>query len=429
MAVDFCSLPEQMTDEPKPPSPVVWVVLFVVAIAIGIGLTLTLWPKGRSPQCWQFYAWMFGVPSVCWAVLLAGRIHLYETALLQVQSHNTARASTVYDNTVYARRPLFLLARASITPMLDGEDAPVQVAESFESAIQPLDNKPLSLSARVVAGEKSLESKQVRETREVRLHSDLPRDGNSSTAELLEIVFTRLIDEIQPAVDRIPLGVPLEIWLDVQDEVAVAETLDVWQRESSRLNRSTDHPCILKPGESVMALDAWLDDDSHTRFKFVLLISAQIRDDVPANSGEAAVAMLFGWPELSDSLNFEPLAHVHRPVIQSSDHERSVLATALDWGAARPEQIDRAWESGLPEVQHFPVSDSTGFASDIATSNRTSIDEALGHTGAASGWLAIAMAAERAGETTCVQLISTSAQQQPCWLVVRPHQAVTPVSE
>jgi hypothetical protein len=120
-----------------------------------------------------------------------------------------------------------------------------------------------------------------------------------------------------------------------------------------------------------------------------------------------------------------PLARVHRPVIQSSDHERSVLATALDWGAARADEIGRTWESGLPDVQHQPVADSTRLASDSEASKLTSIDKALGHTGAASGWLAIALASEHAAETNGVQLISTSAQQQPCWLVVRPHQVAT----
>lgn len=432
MPVDFVDLPESVTIEPKRPNPAVWAVLLVVAIAIGIALTLTLWPKDRSPQCWQFYTWMIGVPSICWVVVLAARIHLYETALLQVQSHNAERTRTVDHNTAYARRPLLLLSHALITPMPERAAATAQSASEGEA--DGNDNgheekKQLSLSARVVAGEKSLESKQVRETKEVRVHSNFPRDDYPSAADILEAMFPRLITDIKPAIDRIPLGAPFEIWLDVLDAVAANAALEVWRRANWQVMGSMKEPRVLGPGDGVMSLDTWLDDDSHARFKFVLLVSAQIREDVPANSGEAAVAMLLGWPELSDSLKFEPLARVHRPVTRSSDHECSVLATALDWSAARPDEIGRTWESGLPEVQRQSAADSTRFASDNDASKVTSIDQALGHTGAASGWLAIALAAEHAVETKRAQLISTSAQQQPCWLVVRPHQVETPVSE
>ena len=391
-------------------------------MAIGVALTLTLWPKDRSPQCWQFYTWMLGVPSVCWAVSLAGRIHVYETTLLQVQSHNAQRAATVDHNTDYARRPLAVLAHALLTPLKEQADEPDHEAASHGAEGEGGEQKQttrLSVSARIIAGETSLESKQVRETKEVRAHSDLPRDDHPSTPELLETIVIALTAEMKSHIDRIPLGVPIEVWLDIQDQEAADSALSAWQRAKWQLDRAMAEPRLRAPGESVMALDAWLDDDTPIRHKFVLLLCAQLRDDVPAGSGEAAVALLLGSPELIKSLKLSTSTQVHRPVIRASDNERSVSATALDWGAARPEQIELLWESGLPKTKPMQDHDATLPPSDHEAT-KVSIDDALGHTGAASGWLAIALAAERAAQSKGIQFISTFAEQQPCWLVVRP---------
>jgi hypothetical protein len=422
MPVDFYNLPERVTLEPKSPSPIVWAALLVFAVAIGIALILWLWPKDRSPQCWQFYTWMFGVPSVCWAVSLAGRIHVYESTLLQVQSRNAQRAATVNHNTDYARRPLVVVAHALITPLKTQADEQDHEAASDGAESEAGEQKQttrLTVSARIIAGETSLESKQVRETKEVRAHSDLPRDDHPSTPELLETIGIALTAEMKPQIDRIPLGVQIEVWLDIQDQEATDSALSAWQRAKWQLDRAIAQPRLLAPGESVMALDAWLDDDTPTRHKLVLLLSAQLRDNVPAGSGEAAVALLLGSPELVKSLKLSTSTQVHRPVIGSSNHERSVAATALDWGAARPQEIELLWESGLPKTKPMQDHESTLPPSDHEAT-KVSIDDALGHTGAASGWLAIALAAEHAAQGNGIQFISTFAEQQPCWLVVRP---------
>jgi hypothetical protein len=427
MPVDFSYLPESVTLESKPPSPIVWAALLVLAVAIGVALTLTLWPKDRSPQCWQFYTWMLGVPSVCWAVSLAGRIHVYETALLQVQSHNAQRAATVDHNTVYARRPLAVLAHALITPLQEQADEPDREAASDGAEGEGGEQKQttrLSVSARIIVGETSLESKQVRETKEVRAHSDLPRDNHPSTPEFLETIVIALTADMKPHIDRIPFGVPIDVWLDVQDQEAADAALGAWQRATWQLEHAITEPRLLAPGESVMALDAWLDDDTPTRHKVVLLLSAHLRDDVPAGSGEAAVALLLGSPELVKSLKFAASTHVHRPVIHSSDHERSVCATALDWGAARSDDLEFLWESAAPEANLTRVDNAMLAPADL-DATKVSIDDALGQTGAASGWLAIALAAEHAARSRGIQLISTSARQLPCWLVVRPSDSLS----
>jgi len=357
-----------------------------------------LWPKGRPTHNWQFFAWMFGVPSLIWGCLFAARVHSYEIGILRAQDHNAERAETVEHNTAYAERPLVLLGSAYVTAMGDEK-----------------------LSTRIAAGESALQTREVRNTKEVRAHSELPRKNFASMADLLQTVATGLLAKLKPALSSVPRHAPLEVWLDIQDDTAAKESRAVLQQLVERqIDRSIETPQLIKPHDGIMALDAWLDDDSGASAKYVLVIAMQLRSEVPADTGEAGAALLFGWPDRVYREQQSAYAHVHRPVVASSDLERTVLATALDWGATQPEEVERTWISGLTELRRDTNLVLTPYGKNGAAPKVASIDVALGHTGSACGWLATAIAAEHCRSSGAIQLISTEARRQPCWLVVRP---------
>lgn len=397
MPVDFHDLPPEEPTDAKHPNLIVWSLLLVVAIAVGVALTLFLWPKGRSTHDWKFFAWMFGVPPLIWACGFAARLHSYEIRVWRTQDHNTKRAETITHNTTYARRPVALLGSACITAM--GQD---------------------KLSERIIAGETALETCEVRNTKEVRAHSELPRAKFASTADLLDSVLTDLLTTLKPVLLKVPHSAPLEVWLDIQDEAAANECDSIWERVRHLLGRPANAPIRLASHDGVMALDAWLDDDSPASEKYVLLIAVQLRSEVPANTGEAAAALLFGWPDRAHRDRRPATTLVHRPVVAPSDRERTALATALDWGAAQPADVERTWISGLTELRRDANLVCLPQATTDAAPLVASIDAGLGHTGNACGWLAIAVAAEQCRAGGGIQFISTEAMQQPCWLVVRP---------
>lgn len=167
MPVDFLDLPAEETVDAKPPNLIIWGLLLIVTIAVGVALVLYLWPKGRPAHGWKFYGW-FAVPPLVWALSFATRLHGYEIRVLRVQSHNSERAETIVHNTGYARRPLALLGYAYDTAM--GRD---------------------KLAERVVGGESALDTRPVRDTKEVRAHSELPREKFASIRDVLELVLTR----------------------------------------------------------------------------------------------------------------------------------------------------------------------------------------------------------------------------------------------
>jgi hypothetical protein len=397
MPVDFFNLPPETPNDATPPSPIVWGLLLVIAIATGVALTLFLWPKGHPTHDWRFFTWMFGIPTIVWACGLALHLHSYEIHVWRTQAHNSERAATVAHNTAYARRPLALLGIAYVTAM--GHER---------------------LAERITGGESALAMREVRNTKEVRAHSELPRDAFSSTTDQLDEVVDVLLTKLKPALQNLPPHASVEVWLDIQDSAAAAGQNAVWDRLNRDPRLRVMAPVMLKADERVMALDAWLDNDSPTTAKYVLVIAVQLRADVPADTGEAAVALLLGWPARVELDRQSAIACVHRPTVSPSDHNRTALDTALEWGAADSTAVERTWISGLTELRRNRDLVHTPPVSSESAPITTSLDSALGHTGAACGWLAIATAAEQCRATGGVQFISTEAQQKPCWLVVQP---------
>jgi hypothetical protein len=397
MPVDFIDLPPEEPIDARPPSPIVWGLLLALSIAAGVALTLLLWPKGRSTQGWQFFAWMFGVPVLVWACGFAVRLHSYEIRVWRAQGHNSERASTIEHNTEYARRPLALLGYAYVTAMGHEE-----------------------LAGLVIAGESALVTRAVRNTKEVRAHSELPRDRSPSVADQLDEVVDGLLAKLKPALRGLPPHAPLEIWLDIQDKAAVAEHGAVWESIRRVVGPRVKSPITLEAGDRVMALDTWLDDDPKAAAKYVLVIATQLRTELPPNTGEAAAALLLGWPARVEQDRRTAIARVHRPTVSRSDRNRTVVDTALDWGAAEATTIERTWISGLTELRRNPDLVPAPQVTTESAPVTASLDSALGHTGAACGWLAIAAAAEQCRAGGGIPFISTEAKQQPCWLVVRP---------
>lgn len=401
MPVDFLDLPAEEPLDAKPPSPIIWGAVLVVAIAAGVALTFYLWPKGWPAHGWKFYGW-FGVAPLAWALVFAARLHSYELRVWRTQSDNAERDATIQHNTGYARRPLALLGYAYDTAM--GRD---------------------KLAEKVIGGKSALVTRAVRNTKEVRAHSELSRDGYPSTEDLLTHVVDGLLSKVAPLFEHIPPGARLEVWFDIHDQEAAEERDAVSARIRRAIGARAKTLIALDDDDRVMALDRWLDDDTPAAVKYVLVIAIQLRTEVPAQTGEAAVALLLGWPARVDRDRSAPIATIHRPAVSPSDRTRTVLDTALDWGATAPAAVERTWISGMTTLRQDPDLVLAPQVTSESAPVTADLDAALGHTGAACGWLAIAAAAEQCRESGGIQFISTEAKQQPCWLVVRPSSSTS----
>jgi hypothetical protein len=100
---------------------------------------------------------------------------------------------------------------------------------------------------------------------------------------------------------------------------------------------------------------------------------------------------------------------LHRPVEATSDILNDTILTTLVWGRASAPQINDLWQAGLekadkPLLVQAASDVSLGVSRTDELSGIHDVDVALGHSGAAAGWLAVALAIEHAEQDGKPQL-------------------------
>ncbi|MGT2458949.1 hypothetical protein ACU4GI_39805 [Cupriavidus basilensis] len=386
MPVDFVNLPDRAEIQLRPPRMIVWTMIFIAFIACAVVLTLALWPNGVATQDWKFWVWMFAVPSLLYAIVLAVRLHFFhEMPAVRTQARNDERQVVIDHNTAFAQRPLALLASAYITPMGDKD-----------------------IALRIASGEQCIEAEAVRDTQEVLRHTKLPASPFDSKGDLLVSLFRRLLARLEVPIEAIPARAKIAVWLHVADEQAAGEAESAWARASARFEGRLLSATRVHAGKGLMVLDDWLDQLLVQGCpQYALIVAVQLRDLVLESTGEAAVALLLkDGPARPDKTDLLPIS-VHRPVVTAACPDWTVLSTAIQWGACMPEYIQVVWHSGLGKAGRDQIAgELSPQASDVSRAQGATgvltgsdVDSALGHTGIASGWLGVALAAEHASRT------------------------------
>jgi hypothetical protein len=146
-----------------------------------------------------------------------------------------------------------------------------------------------------------------------------------------------------------------------------------------------------------MLADAWLD--ARERRALLILAITWHNANPPANSSEAAVAVLLGpgFYRLPEPIRV--LATLHRPMEEQSGVEslRNLILNTAIWGKAEPQTITRAWLTRLERNHDSTLLDVLKRASFTGIATRESharLDRVLGDAGAANAWLSIAAAIE-----------------------------------
>ena len=237
MPVDFFNLPDVAEVKVSPPRLSVWALLFVIVNACGVALAVAFWPKGMPTRGWEFWAWMFAMPSLAYCIALAWRLHFfYDMPLIQAQSLNDERQKVVEHNVAFARRPLTLLASAYITSIGDR-----------------------GIAGRIAVGEQSLKAHAVRDTQEVVRHTSLPRSPFDGTEDVLELAFTGLLKGLDEQIKSVPTNARIAVWLFIADKHAARDAQVAWARASSRFEERFLPATQEHVGEGLLALDHWLD--------------------------------------------------------------------------------------------------------------------------------------------------------------------------
>lgn len=394
MPIDLSALPAEVACGDDGPSAVIWLVLFIVVMGAGAGLTLWCWPAGKSVHEGVFWAWLFGVPGLCYGVMFSLRYGLFQYAQMKTHIRNEVRDEGLRVAIRHAQQPLSLLEIAYVTAL--GGD---RVAE------------------RIVDGESVLESTYVDAVNAHVRHSILTESEDEAgpvasefarkpAAIRSESVYQVLLERMTDALRDLPARLHLDVYL-VADGRSIdpAEALVGWKRiwvEMGLRGENVEHTTA---DYGVMEVDRWLDNGGKTA-RAILVVAAQLYDVPPSDSTEAGVALLFVTQCAGRRAGWVGNTALHRPVEGTLSDMGGVLASAMQWGRGSADEAGSLWQSG--------VDSATGAAILAAWTNAgrnageiQEVDASLGHAGIAADWLGIALASEHAHQTGRPQMVAS----------------------
>jgi hypothetical protein len=229
--------------------------------------------------------------------------------------------------------------------------------------------------------------------------------GNDQVCEAVPKIATvvlKLVDALAPLIPALqalaqygPQYAPLVRVLAHPDEMDLRAQQ---ARDALRIAGAPALECAAEPApHNLMLADAWLD--SRERRALLILAFAWHDTNPPANSSEAAVAVLLspGFYQLPEPIRV--LATLHRPVEEEAGVEslRDLIRNTTIWGEAEPQTITRAWLTRLERNHDSALLDTLKQAYFTGIASREShgrLDRVLGDAGAANAWLSIAAAIE-----------------------------------
>lgn len=376
-------------DRPKPPNVIVWLVLLLVFMVAGVTITLLSWPKGEPTGTVQFWVRLLVVPLLAWTIALGFRQLYRDQENDRLDAEEEVLREEREQALAFASEPLAVTALAYLSAA-GNTDVAADIVKLRS----------------VVEAQDSLDGKAA-----IR-HSALELISTDENPCRYRVAFRHLIASTKNAVEALPLDVPFGVRLQLPDDVDQAALQQTWQTCWDEAMTRPAYSGLVAPEQGAMSLDEWLDErGGQTLEKFLLFVAVQLHDAPPQNSGEAAVALLIGWPPLASRRQIACIGSLHRPVQASGTDINAPLSTALRWGRTEREAVIDLWQTGLDKSDKAAVLNGSstlevGLSKAEDLSGLHDLDIALGRTGCASAWLALALSLEHAAQTRRPQLVA-----------------------
>lgn len=390
---------------PRPPRPIVWLLLLGCIVGGGAALALFFWPKGTPASGARFWLRVLGWPLLGWVLLLGLRVHIYDQQLNYARDRNRRRELRLAAETQRGQRPLMVHAVA-YECALGGADLDSKLANDGDG-MQPV---------RAPGSEDPVRC------------SMLPPAlrGPAIDAESITSLISHTLKRIGAQLEAVPPHVPVHVRLQADVGIEAAMIEQIWQTAATPYLPSRASLDILDPSAGLLVLDQWLDTADTDRARGMLLIVAlQLHPSPAQDTGEAAVALL-----VTSRNGYDPSAVraiLHRPVETGEPDVTARLADTLLWGDCPPGEIEAVWTSGFgdqyPNEITAAIDDAEVGASVDEGAEHFDLDKALGDTGAAAGWLAVAAAIERCCKEKRPQLVTASESGHKRLLVIAPTQS------
>ncbi|CDY76725.1 hypothetical protein BGLT_05810 [Caballeronia glathei] len=388
---------------PSPPRAIVWLALFIAFMLTGAALTLMTWPKGEPTGSAWFWTRLLVFPALAWCVAFGLRLHYYDEETDRLRAEQEALEADRIQAVEFAREPLAVLGSAYLCAM-GAYGVASSIANEKQSALKARVPRPHAEAVR---------------------HTALASIDDEAAGGRYRALFLALLGELDDVLNDLPQRIPFDVRLQVPADTDRETLLETWKRCWEQLGYPQTSASLLDVAQGLMATDEWLDIKGGPALeKLRLFVAVQLYEDPPENSAEAGVALLLGWAPLAERLQLRSVALLHRPVESAPAEFAESIPTALLWGGVSAEEIKGVWQAGLtgqdkPSLVRGATDLGLQVAGEAAHKGVHDIDLALGKPGAASGWLAVALATEHAWQSGEPQMIAAR-EHALSLAVVRP---------
>ncbi|NML32739.1 hypothetical protein HHL14_18085 [Paraburkholderia sp. G-4-1-8] len=389
MPIELPPLRDDQTP-PVPPNVFVWGGVGLLLAALGMALSVATWPHGKSTSDPWFWVQTIVLPLMSAGFVFGLRWLFYgQQASLHEADEETDtgdRAETIR----FGQEPLAIIGLAYLTAMGSG-----------------------NVGARIAGGERALRSQQSQTTGATRRRTQLDILDGTDGFERFKLCLSEVMRGVRSEIQNVPSNIPLHVYMQVPEVLSDEEVLEAWRASTKALGITLAEPIRLVKEDGLMTIDEWLDIRGGPLLeKFALFVAVEISGDASPNHSEAAAAMVMTWSPLAERMHLDVIAKLHRPVDAREVPAVDDMSETLLWGNAEAKEVLDMWQAGLADGDDDVLSKA---ASDLGLAlveadepaGVRDLDVALGNTGEAAGWLAVALAAERASEAGTPQLVCT----------------------
>lgn len=360
------------------------VMFLIVLIASGGGITAYLWPTSAPTHTATFWFCFLGIPSVVGGIAFALRWLVYLSGEWLADGWDAARERDLAQDMRCGQRSLGMLGYVVHLPHVISAKSISQQLQIPEGIILPT---------------------KVDETGELLIHQASFSDFGLPVLVRVKERINSLLAEasLQNAFQRLPQKSPLAVLLQFSPDISLSsEELGTLQQLVQN-NIGSPFNFTFISGEGLQTVDVWLDRPD--MMQNLLVITLSLSEKIMDGSGEAAVAILMNSPETPE-VTRNIVAQIHRPEQMKTTQEiSSALMQALHWGETTPDEIKHIWLTGTGTSNKASTLLSTAGIRFPVAGQPCDIDIKTGLTGSVSPWLAIAVAAEQAGQSKSPQLV------------------------
>jgi hypothetical protein len=422
MAVDFSLLPMEMPETGKPPSRLLWMVVFLLLVLAGIVGVLLIWPKNLSTHTFSFWGTLVLYPVGIPALIVLFRFQHYAARKLDIQMSN--RAARQYNEGVFAA--------ASVPLAVLGASHRFSVV-SAENAIAGIQSGTLRLPVQELLARDS-EPARVRwlDVPGVRLGAGIDEDDRKRQEVVTRWLFGEILEELAEAITALPVQASLRVHLLVSGMLTDLQNEALWQEcwSSCRFRPASVARLKAEP-RNLQLVDAWLDQiagghEHEAKLIVAVQLHALLGGSPRTGTAEAGVALLLMPDALASQYGISRMANLHRPVRGPFDLSNDALAHALKWASLTTELIPGGWRTGIDMTQAgalYAAALQAGL--DIQP---VDIDPRVGHAGIAAPWLATACAARTLCAGAPSQIVFAGAEAGVDCAVLREATGENPVT-